>query len=178
MRSRTPEAIASTSRWSPSRTVSSSATRAAVTRRPAPRSSSAVVGVGGAVIAPTYLRKGERYKKTNCTSLRQLAMRDRQPLGDACFVAQQGGQVPGAGGGAVKAVRGEPSGNVGGVPVQELRAARIADHVDDLGQVDHDKAPVVDEQVVRGHVAVRQAMGGERDQGLHELIPQPGQLAA
>src|SRR5215472_15650667 len=54
-RSRTPEAIASTPRWSPSRTVSSNATRTAVTRRPAPRSSSAMVGVWDAVTAPTLL---------------------------------------------------------------------------------------------------------------------------
>ena len=73
---------------------------------------------------------------------------------------------------------GEPSGYVGGVPVQELRAARIGDHVDDLGQVDHDEAPVVDQQVVGGHVAVRQPTAGERDQGRHELIPQPRELAA
>src|SRR5262249_33927500 len=93
---------------------------------------------------------------------------DKAALPDACFVAQQGGQCHGDGGGAVKPVRGEPAGYVGGVPVQEFRAARIGDHVDDLGQVDHDKAPVVDQQVVGGHVAVRQPMAGERDQGLHE----------
>src|SRR5216684_3567473 len=56
MRSRTPDAIASTPRWSPSRTVSRSATRAAVTLRPAPRSSSAVAGVRDTVMAPSYLQ--------------------------------------------------------------------------------------------------------------------------
>src|SRR6266851_1665206 len=49
-------ASASTPRWSPSRTVSRSATRAAVTLRPAPRSSSAVAGVRDAVMAPSYLQ--------------------------------------------------------------------------------------------------------------------------
>src|SRR5215475_7117552 len=69
MRSRTPEAIASTPRWSPARTISSSATRAAVTRRPAPRSSSAGVGVWDTVIAPNYPRKHKRFKTTNGPSL-------------------------------------------------------------------------------------------------------------
>src|SRR5260221_1894770 len=56
MRSRTPDAIASTPRWSPSRTVSRSATRAAVKLRPATRSSLAVAGVRDAVMAPSYLQ--------------------------------------------------------------------------------------------------------------------------
>src|SRR5215472_7334867 len=68
-RSRTPEASASTPRWSPSRTVSSSATRAAVTLRPASRSSSGVVGVRDAVMAPTYPDKRKRFKTANDASL-------------------------------------------------------------------------------------------------------------
>src|ERR1700684_1954100 len=79
MRSRTLEAITSTPRWSPSRTVSSRATRAAVTRRPAPRSSSAMVGLWAAVIRPTYRDKHERFKTTNGPSL--SPHRERRPNG-------------------------------------------------------------------------------------------------
>src|SRR5262249_18921167 len=79
-RSRTPEAIASAPRWSPFRTVSSSATRTAVTRRPAPRSSSAVAGAWDAVMGPTYRRKHEGLKTTNRPSLRQYP-RGRPPHG-------------------------------------------------------------------------------------------------
>src|SRR5579875_627887 len=81
-RSRTPEATSSTPRWSPSRTVWSSAARTAVTRRPAPRSSSAAVGGRGPVTTPPYRHKRERFKILNGTSFapfRPVARARRRP---------------------------------------------------------------------------------------------------
>ena len=66
----------------------------------------------------------------------------------------------------------EPPAHVGGVPVQELRAPRVGDHVHHLGQVDHDQPPLVDQQVVRGQVAVGQPFAGQDGQRRHELVPQ------
>src|SRR5262249_35413160 len=70
-RARTPDATPSTPRWSPSLTVSSSATRTAVTRRPALRSaslgsSSPVLGMrDDSFTGSTYSSKGDRFKLTN-----------------------------------------------------------------------------------------------------------------
>jgi hypothetical protein len=54
----------------------------------------------------------------------------------------------------------------------------MRDHVNHLGQVDHHQGAGVDEQVVRRQVAVRVPAAGERHQGLDQLIPEVGQLAA
>src|SRR5437868_8311026 len=70
----------------------------------------------------------------------------------------------------------EPGGDVLRVSVEEAAAARVGDDVDHLGQVDHHQPPVVDEQVVRGQVAVRVSGPGEGRHGLDELAPEAGQL--
>jgi hypothetical protein len=52
----------------------------------------------------------------------------------------------------------------------------MRDHVNDLGQVDHHERACVDEQVVGRQVAVGEPAAGQRDQGVHQLIPEVGQL--
>jgi len=70
----------------------------------------------------------------------------------------------------------EPGGDVLGVAVEEAAAARVGDDVDHLGHVDHHQPPLVDEQVVRGQVAVREADGGESSHGLDKLAPEAGEF--
>jgi hypothetical protein len=52
----------------------------------------------------------------------------------------------------------------------------VRDHVNDLREVDHHERARVDEQVVGRQVAVGQPAAGERDEGVHQLIPEIGQL--
>jgi hypothetical protein len=52
----------------------------------------------------------------------------------------------------------------------------MRDHVNHLRQVDHHERARVDEQVVGRQVAVRQPAAGERDEGVHQLVPEIGQL--
>jgi hypothetical protein len=53
----------------------------------------------------------------------------------------------------------------------------VRDHVNDLREVDHHERARVNEQVVRRQVAVGEPAAGERDQGVHQLVPEIGQLA-
>jgi hypothetical protein len=52
----------------------------------------------------------------------------------------------------------------------------MRDHVNDLRQVDHHERAPVDEQVVGRQVAVGEPAAGQRDQGVHQLVPEAGQL--
>jgi len=70
----------------------------------------------------------------------------------------------------------EPGGDVPGVAVEETSAVRVGDDVDHLRQVDHHQPPVVDEQVVRRQVAVREAGAGEGCHGLDKLAPEVGEF--
>ena len=70
----------------------------------------------------------------------------------------------------------EPGGDVLGVSVEEAAAVRVRNDVDHLGQVDHHQPSMVDEQVVRGQVAVREAGAGESRHSLDELAPEAGEL--
>src|SRR5580693_1641346 len=95
---------------------------------------------------------------------------------EAGFPAEQGGQVPGLRMHARQPVMAEPPADVLRVPGQKSGPARISDHVDHLRQVDHDQPSVVDQDVVRGQVAVRQPVAGQGDHRLHHLVPEPGEL--
>jgi hypothetical protein len=66
----------------------------------------------------------------------------------------------------------EPGGDILGVAVEEAAAVRVGDDVDHLWQVDHHQPPVVDEQVVGGQVAVREADVRQCCHGLDELAPE------
>src|SRR5580704_11188689 len=70
----------------------------------------------------------------------------------------------------------EPGGDVLRVSAEEAAAVRVGDDVDHLRQVDHHQAPVVDEQVVRGQVAVREADAGESCHGLDKLAPEASEF--
>ena len=85
------------------------------------------------------------------------------------------GQVPGRGVGVRQAVRGEPGSRVGRVPRRYFAPCRLAVRRRP-GEVDEDQAIPVDQQVVGGKVAVRQAVPGQRDNRLHQLRPQRAQL--
>jgi hypothetical protein len=52
----------------------------------------------------------------------------------------------------------------------------MRDDVNHLRQVDHHERARVDEQVVGRQVAVRQPAASERDEGVHQLVPEIGQL--
>jgi hypothetical protein len=71
---------------------------------------------------------------------------------------------------------GEPGGDVLGVAVEEATAVRVGDDVDHLRQVNHHQPPVMDQQVVRGQVAVREAEAGESGHGLDQLAPEAGEF--
>src|SRR3954454_7156906 len=95
-------------------------------------------------------------ERRNATGTR----RPRPPSGGAAWrpsviehglAAEQGGQVRrGGAGGPVEAAGGEPAADVLRVAGEVPGALRVGDHVDHLGQVDHDQPPVVHQQVVRG----------------------------
>jgi inner membrane transporter RhtA len=70
---------------------------------------------------------------------------------------------------------GEPARDISRVPLQEPGALRIGDHVDDLGEVDHDQPVLIDQQVVGRQVAVGQPVPGQRDDGLDQLVPERDQ---
>src|SRR5215472_2935368 len=79
---------------------------------------------------------------------------------------------------AVQAAGGEPVRHVLRVPVEELAAARVSDHVDHLWQVDEDKPTAVEQQVERGQVAVSKTQAGQHAERRDELLPDVDQVRA
>ena len=90
--------------------------------------------------------------------------------------AEQRAEIPRFRPDACEAVRREPAADVLRVAAEEEGAARVRDHVDHLGQVNQHDPPVVHQQVVRGQVAVREAVPGQDDERLYQLFPLAGQF--
>ena len=67
---------------------------------------------------------------------------------------------------------GEPVGDDPHIPCQERRTLRIRHQIHHLRQVDEYQPAAVHQQVERGQVTMRQALAGQDQQGVDELIPQ------